>query len=252
VEAIGCAPDGRNINLGCGSLHLEALREKVLESGADAGVAFDGDADRALFVTGKGTVVDGDAVMWITGLHLHGQGRLNEADGHAAIVATVMTNLGLEVALREKGIELVRTPVGDKYVLEEMVRRGAMLGGEQSGHIIFREFATTGDGMLTALRLLEAVHGAGGTLDDSAGQFPVFPQTLVNVRIRERKPLDQLPGVEARIREAEQAFRSEGRVLVRFSGTEPLARVMVEGREEKAVHHYAERIAEAIRASIGA
>jgi phosphoglucosamine mutase len=252
VISIGCAPDGRNINLNCGSLHLDCLRDRVLEEGADVGVAFDGDADRALFVSKSGRIVDGDAVMWITGLHLARQGRLNEADGHPAIVGTVMSNLGLEVALRKQGIELIRTPVGDKYVLEEMVRRGAMLGGEQSGHIIFREFATTGDGMLTALRVFDAVTSSGRSLDELASEFPVFPQLLVNVKIRERKKLEEMATVQNEIRAAETSFNGEGRVLVRFSGTEPLARVMVEGPDEERVNGFAHRIADAIRTEIGA
>jgi len=159
VECIGCAPDGRNINLNCGSLHMEGLRGRVLETGADLGVAFDGDADRALFISHAGKIVDGDAVMLLTALPLHAQGRLTE------VIATVMSNLGLERALKRHGIGLVRTPVGDKYVLEEMQRRNAPLGGEQSGHVIFRDYATTGDGLLTALRVLEVMQASGRDLD---------------------------------------------------------------------------------------
>ena len=197
VARIGCRPDGRNINLNCGSLHLEGLRERVLASKADLGVAFDGDADRALFVSHSGRMIDGDAVLLITGTALHQRGLLAEADGKPAVVATVMSNLGLEVALRERGIEMIRTQVGDKYVLEEMVRRGARLGGEQSGHIIFRDFATTGDGMLTALRVFEVMRRSGKTLEELASGLEVYPQRLVNVRVRERKPLEQMPAVMA-------------------------------------------------------
>ncbi len=252
VLAIHCRPDGRNINLNCGSLHLDALRERMTEAGADAGIAFDGDADRALFVSKSGKVIDGDAVMLITGVHLHQQGRLAEAGGKPVVVATVMSNLGLEVALKEHGIEMVRTPVGDKYVLEEMVRRGAALGGEQSGHIIFREYATMGDGMLTALRVLEVMRASGRGLDELSAEFRVFPQLLVNVRVKERRPLAELPRVQSAIREAEQAFGGAGRVVVRFSGTEPLARVMIEAGDRASVETWCERIAGAIREEIGA
>jgi len=251
VERIGCSPDGRNINLNCGSLHLEALRERVLASKADLGVAFDGDADRALFVSGSGRMVDGDAVMLITGTALHERGLLTEADSKPAVVTTVMSNLGLEVALRERGIEMIRTQVGDKYVLEEMVRRGAKLGGEQSGHIIFRDFATTGDGMLTALRVFEVMSRSGKTLEQLAAGLEVYPQRLVNVRVRERKPLDQMPPVLEATEKAEAFFGDKGRVLVRYSGTESLCRVMVEGREHEAVESWAQTIASAIRQEIG-
>ncbi|MEO8028309.1 MAG: phosphoglucosamine mutase [Bryobacteraceae bacterium] len=252
VERMGCAPDGRNINLNCGSLHLDGLRERVLARGADAGVAFDGDADRALFVSGSGRMVDGDAVMLITGTDLHQRGLLTEADGKPAVVATVMSNLGLEIALRDRGIEMVRTQVGDKYVLEEMVRRGARLGGEQSGHIIFRDFATTGDGMLTALRVFEVMRTSGSTLDELAGGFKVYPQRLVNVRVKERRPLEGMRTVLAEIAESEAAFDGKGRVLVRYSGTEPLCRVMVEGPEHEQVEKWAQRIAAVIKEEIGA
>ncbi|MBX9603346.1 MAG: phosphoglucosamine mutase [Bryobacteraceae bacterium] len=252
VTAIHCQPDGRNINLNCGSLHLDALREKMSGLGADAGIAFDGDADRALFVSKAGKVIDGDAVMLITGVHLHGQGRLAAAGGKPVVVATVMSNLGLEVALKSHGIEMVRTPVGDKYVLEEMVRRGAALGGEQSGHIIFREYATMGDGMLTALRVLDVMRSTRQGLDELSSEFRVFPQLLVNVRVKERKPLAELPRVQNAIREAEAAFGGAGRVVVRFSGTEPLARVMIEAGDRASVETWCQRIAGAIREEIGA
>lgn len=251
VDCIGCSPNGRNINLDRGSLHLEVLRGKVLESGADLGVAFDGDADRALFVSHSGKVVDGDAVLLITGLALHRIGRLTENDGKPAVVATVMSNLGLQRALEAHGIELVRTPVGDKYVLEEMLRRGATLGGEQSGHIIFRQYATTGDGLLTALRILEQWREEGRNLDALAGELKVYPQILINVRVKTRLLLDELDAVKREIRSAESAFGDTGRVLVRFSGTEPLARVMVEGPDHARVGEFANRIAEAIREELG-
>jgi len=245
VTKMGCAPDGKNINLNCGSLHLDGLREKVLETGADLGVAFDGDADRALFISHSGKVVDGDAVMLICGRALHACGKLTE------VVATVMSNLGLERALKREGIGLVRTPVGDKYVLEEMVKRNAPLGGEQSGHVIFREYATTGDGLLTALRVVEAMRSSGKDLDRLTADLEIYPQLLVNVRVKERRPLAELPGVNAEIGRAEAEFGDAGRVLVRFSGTEPLARVMVEGPALDRVKHFAHSIADAIRTELG-
>ena len=244
VDRIGCAPDGRNINLGCGSLHLENLRARVLETGADLGVAFDGDADRALFVSKSGRIVDGDAVMLICAIPLHRSGRLTE------VVATVMSNLGLERALKSHGIALVRTPVGDKYVLEEMVRRNAPLGGEQSGHVIFRDYATTGDGLLTALRVLEVMQSSGRGLDELASEIEIYPQKLVNVRVKNRRPLADLPGVNAEIQRAQSEFGDTGRIVVRFSGTEPLARVMVEGPALDRVDHYAHSIAAAIQSEL--
>ena len=250
VEPIHCSPDGRNINLNSGSLHLDVLRAAVLDRGADAGVAFDGDADRALFVSGSGKLVDGDAVLLVTARQLKQQGKLAQ-NGSAVVVATVMSNLGLERALASHGIAMVRTPVGDKYVLEEMLRCGAMLGGEQSGHIIFREYATTGDGLLTAIRVFEVMRDSGSNLDQLTSELEIYPQRLVNVRVRERKPLDQLPKVTDAIRAAESSFGDTGRVLVRFSGTEPLARVMVEGPDLDRVEKFANRIADRIRDELG-
>jgi phosphoglucosamine mutase len=251
VHPIHCSPDGRNINLNCGSLHLEVLQRAMLEQKADVGVAFDGDADRALFVARSGKIIDGDAVLFLTGRYLKERGQLT-VDGHPPlVVATVMSNLGLERALRAHRIAMIRTPVGDKYVLEEMLRRGAVLGGEQSGHVIFRNYATTGDGMLTALRVFEVMRQAGAGLDELTEEIQVYPQRLVNVRVKERKPLEDLPAVTAEIRAAEESFGDSGRVLVRFSGTEPLARVMVEGPELDRVEAFANRIASRIRAELG-
>jgi phosphoglucosamine mutase len=251
VKPIASEPDGRNINLNCGSLHLDKLREAVLREGAEIGIAFDGDADRALFVSHSGKIVDGDAVLLLTGVALHRAGRLAESDGKAVVVATVMSNLGLERALAEHGIGLVRTPVGDKYVLEEMERRGAKLGGEQSGHVIFRDWATTGDGLLTALRVLETVRQSGKTLDELTDSLVVYPQVLVNVRVRQKRPMDEMPHVQRAIQDAESEFGDSGRVVVRFSGTEPLARVMIEGPERGQVERVAHRIADAIRDELG-
>jgi phosphoglucosamine mutase len=245
VDRIHCEPDGKNINLHCGSQHLESLRERVTETRADLGVAFDGDADRAMFISHSGKVVDGDAVMLVTALPLHARERLTE------VIATVMSNLGLEVALREHGIGLVRTPVGDKYVLDEMVKRNAPLGGEQSGHIIFRDYATTGDGLLTALRVLEVMRESGKNLDELALAFVAYPQLLVNVRVKERRPIAELKSVNEGIRRVEEEFGANGRVLVRFSGTEPLARVMVEGPTLDRVTYHADSIADAIGKELG-
>lgn len=252
VRAIHCSPDGRNINLNCGSLHLEALRSAVRAESADAGVAFDGDADRALFVSRSGKIVDGDAVLLLTARHMKDQGWLACGEGPPTVVATVMSNLGLERALASHGIRLIRTPVGDKYVLEEMIRIGALLGGEQSGHVIFHQYATTGDGMLTALRVFEVMQASGVGLDELTSELQVYPQRLVNVRVRERRPLEELPAVKAAIRDAEASFGDAGRVLVRFSGTEPLARVMVEGPDIERVERFANHIASEIRAELGA
>jgi len=247
VHSIYCEPNGRNINLNCGALYVENLRQAVVERGADLGVAFDGDADRAIFVSASGKIVDGDAVLLIAA-------RALKAAGHLAgdlVVATVMSNLGLEKALARDGIRMLRTPVGDKYVLEEMIRQGAVLGGEQSGHVIFREYATTGDGMLTALRVLETAKRSGAGLDELTQDLKVYPQRLYNVRVRERRPLTEMLAVEHEISASEKALGSSGRVLVRFSGTEPLARVMVEGPELAQVEDLGQRIARAIQDEIG-
>jgi phosphoglucosamine mutase len=248
VRTIFCAPSGRNINMGCGALYVEALRAAVVESNADLGVAFDGDADRAIFVARDGRVVDGDAVLLIAARAMKAAGKL---DGDL-VVATVMSNLGLQRALEREGIRLLRTPVGDKYVLEEMVRVGAALGGEQSGHVIFRQFATTGDGLLTALRILEISRNAGAGLNELTAALEIYPQRLENVRVREKKALTELPAVALAIEDCLRAFGDSGRVLVRFSGTEPLARVMVEGPDLAQVEEFTARIAAAIRNEIGA
>jgi phosphoglucosamine mutase len=249
VVATACAPDGRNINLGCGALHVEPLRRRVLEEGADAGAAFDGDADRCILVSRSGKIIDGDHVMLIAAREFASLGRFR--DGAAAVVATVMSNLGLERALERHAIRLLRTAVGDKYGLEEMVRRDLPLGGEQSGHVIFRDCATTGDGLLTALRVLGIARASGRTLDELTADFTSYPQLLVNVPVNTRRPLEELAAVQAAIHAAESEFGAAGRVLVRFSGTEPLARVMVEGPDQALVERHAHSIADAIRAALG-
>jgi phosphoglucosamine mutase len=247
VTVLCAEPNGRNINLNCGALHLENLRDAVVTGGADAGVAFDGDADRAIFVARSGKIVDGDAVLLASARALKAAGRLS---GNL-VIATVMSNLGLEKALEHEGIRLVRTPVGDKYVLEEMVRLDAAIGGEQSGHVIFRQYATTGDGLLTAARLLEISRQAGAGLDELTADFRVYPQKLVNVRVKHKKALTEVPAVAQEIRKVEEELAGSGRVLVRFSGTEPLARVMVEGPDMSGVEAFSARIADAIRREMG-
>jgi phosphoglucosamine mutase len=240
VIATGCQPDGRNINLNCGALHVEALRQRVLAEGAAFGAAFDGDADRCMLVSGAGHVLDGDHALLIAARHSRPR----------AVVATVMSNLGFQRALEADGIGLIRASVGDRYVIEEMLRADLPLGGEQSGHVIFRDYATTGDGLLTALRIFEIALKSGQTLDELAHGFTVYPQRLVNVRFKTKRPLDEQPGVVDEIGAAETEFGPAGRVLVRFSGTEPLARVMVEGPTVERVQARAELIAKAIEAAL--
>lgn len=240
VIATSCSPDGRNINLNCGALHVEALRQRVLAEGASCGAAFDGDADRCILVSPSGRIIDGDHCLYIAARKLR----------PSAVVATVMSNLGLERALAALGIPLLRTAVGDRYVIEEMLRSDLPLGGEQSGHVIFRQYSTTGDGLLTALRVLEIATLSGLDLDRLAEGFTVYPQKLVNVRCATRRPLEDLPAVQAEIRAAESEFGNSGRVLVRFSGTEPLARVMVEGPTQDRVDARAHAIAAAIQAAL--
>ena len=247
VTALSAEPNGRNINLDCGALHPARLQAAVCDEHADFGVAFDGDADRAIMVAASGKIIDGDAVMLVLGRAMKAAGHLKQS----IVVSTVMSNLGLEKALENAGIRMARTPVGDKYVLEEMVRLDASLGGEQSGHVILREFATTGDGILTALRTIETAHAADTGLDELTADLQVYPQKLVNVRVREKKSLTDVPAVAREIADVETAFAGTGRVLVRFSGTEPLARVMVEGLDAQQVDDFSARIADAIRSAMG-
>jgi len=248
VVTVCAAPDGRNINLNCGALHPENLSKTVVGAGAAYGVAFDGDADRAIFVSRTGRIVNGDGVLLAAARAWKAAGRLRGG----TVVSTVMANLGLEHALEAEKIGMVRTPVGDKYVLEEMVRRDAVLGGEQSGHIIFRDYATTGDGMLTALKVFEIARRSGLGLDELTSDLKVYPQKLVNIRVREKKGLLEHPAVAREIQRAEESFAGAGRVVVRFSGTEPLARVMVEGADEGKVESFSASIAAVIRQELGA
>jgi phosphoglucosamine mutase len=245
--AINASPDGRNINRDCGSLHIESLQERVVKEGADLGVAFDGDADRALFVDSKGNFVDGDATLWALATHLQAHGQLKDN----TVVATVMSNIGLEIAFRAAGIRLVRTGVGDKYVLDELLRLNASLGGEQSGHIILPELSLAGDGMITALCLLKALRESDKSLAEMTEGFKRYPQILVNVRVREAVPFELLDGVNAEVKEVEELLSQRGRLLLRYSGTEPLARVMIEGENQTEIEGYAQKIAKAIEREIG-
>ena len=248
VTALSNTPTGRNINDGCGALHPEVVSAKVRELGADAGVAFDGDADRAMLATASGRVVDGDAILLTAARWMKEQGTLKGG----CVVGTVMANLGLEVALREEGLELVRTKVGDRYVLEEMQRRGANLGGEQSGHVIFLDHAPAGDGMLTALEMLSIVRGRAKSLEELVDGFRVFPQKLQNVPVREKRPLEHAAAVQDAVAEAEAALGSRGRVLVRYSGTESLLRVMVEAEDSADVDRWTAQIVSAVERELGA
>jgi len=246
VSAIHDAPDGRNINAGCGSLHPVELQRKVVETGAALGVAFDGDADRAIFSSASGKLVNGDGVLLAAGRYLKSAGKL-KGD---VIVGTTMSNLGLERALERSGLKLVRTDVGDRYVLEEMQRIGANLGGEQSGHILFLDDATTGDGMLTAVKIASLV-ALAGSLDELLADLKVFPQKIVNVKVKSKPPLESLPEVGDTLKQAEKALGKAGRVVLRYSGTEPLARVMVEAERIEDVDRWAGELASALRGTIG-
>ena len=247
VEALSAAPDGRNINAGCGSLHPQKLAARVREAGAAIGIAFDGDADRALWVDGDGRLLNGDHTLFVQALHMLEAGRLKTKE----VVATSMSNMGLERALEARGLGLVRTRVGDKYVHEEMVARGANLGGEQSGHTIFLDDLPTGDGLLTSLRMLEALVGSGRTLAALVEGMEEFPQTLINVRVRRKPDLEGLPDLMAAVEVAKAALGRNGRIDLRYSGTEMLARVMVEARDRATVDSCAMLVAEAVRRRIG-
>lgn len=241
------SPTGRNINEHCGALHPNIVAAEVSKQKADLGITFDGDADRALFADHNGNVVNGDAVLLLAARDLQLRGLLT----NDTVVATTMSNMGLEAALKRSGIQMHRANVGDKYVLEQMLATGAALGGEQSGHIIFTGRSTTGDGLLTALLLLDMVHRSGKSLADLVADLKVFPQVIVNVKVREKKPLETIPTVAAAIRAAEQALADSGRVVIRYSGTEALARVMIEAESEHLMRHHADTIANAIRVELG-
>ena len=246
VQSIGVSPNGRNINLNCGSTHLEGLSEAVVSSNARLGVAFDGDGDRALFIDRSGRVVDGDAILLMAAIYLKDRGRL---PGNA-VVATVMSNIGLEIALRDRGIDMVRTQVGDKYVMEEMIKRGLALGGEQSGHIIFSDHLFTGDGLATALNVLRMMADTGQELSELAAALVCYPQVLVNVRVREKTDLKTVPAIAETMEKVEKGLAGNGRLLVRYSGTEPLLRIMLEGKDDEEIKGWANEIAGVVKAHL--
>ncbi len=247
VRIRNASPNGRNINVECGATRPEVVARYVLEDKADIGITFDGDADRAMFADENGKVVNGDAVMLLAARDLQERGLLHDS----TVVATAMSNMGLEAALKRSGIRMLRAPVGDKYVLAQMQETGASLGGEQSGHILFTGRSTTGDGLLTALLLLDIVHRSGKSLGELTADLKTFPQVIVNVKVREKRPLESIPSIAETIRAAENELADSGRVVIRYSGTEALARVMIEAEDEPTMRHHADTIANAIRAELG-
>ncbi|WP_051092417.1 phosphoglucosamine mutase [Geopsychrobacter electrodiphilus] len=248
VITLGVKPNGKNINAGCGSLYPEVMAQAVREHGADLGIALDGDADRVIFVDEHGNEVDGDHIMAICATRMLAAGTLKKN----TLVATVMSNMGLEIALRKAGGTMLRTAVGDRYVVEEMRRGGYNLGGEQSGHMIFLDHNTTGDGVLSALQVLEIVQRSGKRLSQLAQVMEALPQVLVNVRVKKRTELSQLPEVSRVIAAAEAALGEQGRVLIRYSGTEPLLRIMLEGTDQQQIELLAAEIATSVKNAIGA
>lgn len=247
VKYIACDPDGRNINDGCGALHMERLADEVVACGADFGAALDGDADRCLFVDEHGDRLDGDNVLLAAAVALKRRGLLHEN----LVVATVMSNLGLDMALQKHGIRLTRTPVGDKHVIHEMLSSGAALGGEQSGHAIFGDFSTTGDGMLTLFMVLRILAEEGVSCSELRRRLRVFPQRLVNVRVKEKLPLEYLPEIRREIADRELELAGRGRIVIRYSGTEPVARVMVEAERLSDVVRHCTAIASLFEKHLG-
>ena len=247
VTLLNIAPDGRNINAECGALHPKFVAAEVAARAADLGLTFDGDADRCMLSGAQNNVINGDAILLVMARDLKARGLLTGD----LVVATTMSNMGLEAALKRSGIRMLRAPVGDRYVLEEMQRNNAALGGEQSGHILLPHLATTCDGLLTALVVLDLIARSKKSIDELTADLKVFPQVIVNVKVRERKPLESIPAVAAAIRAAEVALKDTGRVVIRYSGTEPLARVMIEAESEDAMRLHANAIANAIREKIG-
>jgi len=247
VTLCNIAPDGRNINEGCGALHPKWVAAEVAAQGAELGLTFDGDADRCMLAGAKNNVINGDAILLVAARDLKARGMLTGD----LVVATTMSNMGLEAALKRSGIRMLRAAVGDRYVLELMLKRYAALGGEQSGHILLPHLATTGDGLLTALVVLDLIARTGKSIDELTADLKVFPQVIVNVRVREKKPLESIPAVAAAIRAAEEELKDSGRVVIRYSGTEPLARVMIEAESDEAMRRHSEGIAGAIRVEIG-
>ena len=248
VFVYGNQPDGTNINEDCGSMHPEMVCQKVLYHGAHVGIAHDGDADRVLLCDETGALIDGDDIMAIAGLDMLKQGTLAES----AVVATVMSNAGLEAAINEAGGRMIRTPVGDKHVIDEMLKGGFNLGGEQSGHLIFGDHSTTGDGLVAALQVLRSMKATDTPLSKLAKCWTRFPQLVTNIKVREKKPFEQLDGVTKLVAEAEKELKAQGgRLLLRYSGTEPKARLLVEGREKATLEKWSKTICEAIKKQIG-
>ena len=247
VRCVGCEPDGRNINLGCGSTSPELLASTVVGGGYRIGIAYDGDGDRAIFVDRNGHIVDGDAVMVMCAKQMKREGRL-KGD---AVVATVMSNIGLEIALRGDQIETIRCPVGDKYVMEEMIQRSLSLGGEQSGHIIFSDYLFTGDGLATSLNVLRTMAATRRQLDELASEMTRYPQVLLNLRVDRKVDLQSIPPVASVLASVESRLAGDGRLLVRYSGTEPLLRVMLEGQDEAQIRRWGEEILDAVRQHVG-
>jgi phosphoglucosamine mutase len=248
VIPLGVKPNGMNINEGCGSLHPEVMSEKVREYRADLGIALDGDADRVIFVDERGDEVDGDHIMAICGTELLKVGQLKKK----TVVATVMSNMGLDIAMKKAGGKVIRTAVGDRYVVEEMRKSGYNLGGEQSGHMIFLDHNTTGDGILSALQVLAIIQRSGKRLSELAKVMTSLPQVLVNVRVRQRVDLAEVAPIKQAIDEVEAELGDSGRILIRYSGTEPLLRVMIEGESQARISELADRIACLVREHIGA
>ena len=248
VKLLNASPDGRNINDHCGALYPKTVAAQAMERGANLGITFDGDADRCLFSGAHNNVINGDAILLMAARDLQARNLLTGG----VVVATTMSNMGLEAALKRSGITMLRAAVGDRYVLELMQKKRAALGGEQSGHILFPHLATTGDGLLTALVVLDLLVRTGKTIEDLTADLKVFPQVIVNVKVREKKPLESIPAVAERIRAAEAELADSGRVVIRYSGTEALARVMIEAESEEAMRRHADTIADAIRSELGA
>ncbi|MDF0644049.1 MAG: phosphoglucosamine mutase [Nitrospira sp.] len=247
VQVIGNKPDGMNINAGCGAVHPDPLRQAVLQHGADVGVALDGDADRAIFVCEQGTVIDGDHIMAALSLDLHENGKLAEK----TVVGTVMSNFGLEKAMAQAGITLVRTAVGDRYLLERMLADGYNFGGEQSGHFIFLDHNTTGDGLISALQVLSLMKRTQRPLSELAKAMTAVPQVLLNVKVSRKPDLDSVPDLQSAIGESERKLNGTGRVVVRYSGTEPLLRIMIEGEQDRVIRQEADRLAQVVKTHIG-
>lgn len=247
VEVIGNKPNGMNINQGCGAVHPELLQETVRLHKADLGIALDGDADRAIFVCEQGTVVDGDHVMAALGLDLHHQGLL----ANRTLVGTVMSNFGLELSMAKAGITLIRTPVGDRYLLERMLAEGYNFGGEQSGHFIFLDHNTTGDGLISALQILSLMKRSKKPLSELAKAMTAVPQILVNIKVKQKPVLESIPEIDRAIQENNRRLNGSGRVLIRYSGTEPLLRIMVEGEHASVVKDVADELARVVQAHIG-